>query len=114
MMSILKRQTREIVISEPDIQVALSHLQDLPFSKTKGMPDQWGREWVLQCLREALEQRPKGAIGERSCVPFGPGLWAIVVPFGIDLAGGDRPDGRFQVWVLTRPVGTDPLAITSV
>ena len=87
MFSILNKPKREIVISEPDIQVALSHLQALPFSKTKGMPDKWGREWVLQCLREALELRPKGSIGERSCIPFGPGLWVIVVPFGIDLAG---------------------------
>jgi hypothetical protein len=114
MLSIPKRPVREIVISEPDLQVALTHLQGLPFSKTKGMPDQWGREWVLQCLREALEQLPKGAIGERSCVQFGPSLWALVVPFGIDLAGADHQDGRLQVWVLTRPVGTDPLTITSV
>lgn len=114
MLSILKRPKQEIVISEPDIQSALSHLKAFSTSKTKDMPTQWGREWVLQCIREAVEARPKHSIGERSLVQFGPGLWAIVVPYGIDLAGGDFQQGRLQVWVLIRPVGTDPQALTGL
>lgn len=114
MLSILKKPKREIVISEPDIQAALSHLKGLSYSKTKGMPNHWGREWVLQCLREALVNLPLSAIGERSCVAFGPGLWVLVVPFGIDLAGQAEPDGRLQALVLTRSVGTNPTAITQL
>lgn len=78
------------------------------------MPKSWGREWVLQCVRDALKGRKKGVVSEKSLVPVGPGLWAIVVPFGVDLVGASVADGRLQVWLLVRPVGTDPNSITEL
>lgn len=113
MLSLLRKPKRDLVISEADIQLALEHLKRIPYSRTSKMPDQWGREWVLQCLRDALATHQDQTIGEKSCIAFGPGLWALVVPFGTDLAGGD-PTDRDQVWVLTRPVCTDPNALTSL
>lgn len=113
MLSMLKKQPREVVISEPDVQAALAHLKALPLSKTSGMPDQWGREWVLQCIREAIDEFSPKAVGEKACVQFGPGLWALLVPYGTDLAGAE-PDSRMQAWVLIRPVGTDPNALSVV
>jgi hypothetical protein len=112
--SIFKQEKREIYISEPDLEAAHAHLMALPQSKTGVMPRQWGREWVLQCLREALGGLNDNATGEASCVSFGPGLWALIVPFGIDLAGPGSVDGKYQVWVLVRSAGTDPQRITKL
>lgn len=114
MLSMLRRPEKQLVISEPDIQMALEHLLSLPFSKTRAMPKSWGREWVLQCVREALEARKQGALGEDSCVPVGPGLWAIVMPYGVDLAGTSETERRLQVWLLIRSVGTDSNSITEL
>ena len=114
MFLILKRAKRELYISEPDLESAHAHLMALPQSKTGAMPRQWGREWVLQCLREALDGLNDNAIGEASCVSFGPGLWAMIQPFGIDLTGAGSAEGKYQVWVLVRSADTDPQRITKL
>lgn len=111
MLSMLRRPEKQLVISEPDIQMALEHLRSLPFSKTGTMPKSWGREWVLQCVRDALKARKQGVLGEDLCVSVGPGLWAIVMPYGVDLAGTSDTERRRQVWLVIRSVGTDPNSI---
>lgn len=114
MLSILNKPKREILISEPDIQLAITHLQGLPFSLTSTLPNQWGRQRILQCLREALDGIQVHPMNGRQCIPFAPGLWALIVPYGSDLADPSISDGRLQVWVLTRSVGTDPTAVSNL
>lgn len=107
-----KRVKQEIVISETDVQMALNHLQNLPYSRTAGMPESWGREWVLQCIRDELDKQ-QGKVMDQQCFSFGPSLWAMVVPFGVDLLGVCS-ENRLQVWVMKRDVGTDPDRITKL
>jgi len=66
------------------------------------------RQPLLTQLREAIGQRPKFDQSHG----MAPGVFAIVKPFGVDLASRGEPDGRLQVWLLIRPCGTDPSRIT--
>jgi hypothetical protein len=64
----------------------------------------WSRKRFLDTLSATLRANPKvkGAL-------VAPGAWALVQPFGVDLAGSSFARGeRRQVWVLLRSVGTDP------
>ncbi|MCU6501945.1 hypothetical protein LPN04_29555 [Rugamonas sp. A1-17] len=95
----------QIVISEPDIATAVAHLKALPYSATAAMPVEWSRKRFLDTLAAALKANPKA----QGSLPVAPGVWALVQPFGVDLAGDafDR-DARRQVWILLRSVTTDP------
>lgn len=94
----------EIVVSEPDIEAALAHLRGLPHRHS--LPEKWDRQHFLTLLREAVSKRPK--IGQ--CLDIAPGVYGIIKPFGVDLAGQRDPDftGRLQVWLAIRSQGTDP------
>ena len=95
----------QIVISEPDVVAAVAHLRVLPYSATASMPVEWSRKRFLDTLAATLKANPKA----NGTLQVAPGVWALVQPFGVDLAGTefDR-DERRQVWVLLRSVGTDP------
>jgi hypothetical protein len=94
-----------IVISESDIEAALSHLRDLPHRNP--MPDPWDRQRLLNSLRKVLARQPH----INNCMAVAPGVFAIVKPFGADLAA-HAPDARWQVWLLIRPWGTDRTRVT--
>ena len=95
----------QIVISEPDIAAAVKHLRALPYSATASMPVEWSRKRFLDKLAATLKANPKA----KGALPVAPGVWALVQPFGVDLAGAAYDqDERRQVWVLVRSVGTDP------
>ncbi len=100
-------QRPELVISEPDIEAALRYLRAMPYRSV--LPVSWDRLRVLGYLRRAT-----GAYPEMDrCYPIGPGLFAVIKPFGLDLVTrtglpyDPKPDGRWQVWVLIRPCETD-------
>lgn len=99
---------REVVVSETDIGAALNHLRTLPHRSS--LPVSWDRQHLLNQLREAIGQRPK----IDQCYGIAPGVFAIVKPFGVDLASHGESDGRLQVWLLIRPFGTDPTRITGL
>lgn len=99
---------QEVVVSETDIDAALNHLRTLPYRAA--LPVAWDRQRLLNQLREVLGQR----LRVDQCHGVAPGVFAIVKPFGVDLASQGEPDGdgRLQVWLLIRPCGTDPNRIT--
>lgn len=99
---------QELVISEPDIEAALNHLKTLPHRNH--MPGPWERQRLLTLLSEKLG--PSLRIGEH--IHVAPGVFAIIKPFGIDLASVDHHDGRQQVWLLIRPGYTDPDKMTPI
>lgn len=99
---------REVVVSEADIEEALSHLRSLPHRAP--MPLSWDRVRLLNRLREAIGPQPS----VDQYYNIGPGLFAVVMPFGIDLASYSEPDDRLQVWLLIRPRGTDPKRTTKL
>jgi hypothetical protein len=92
----------QIVISEPDIQAALEHLRSLPFREPT--PGAWDRQNFINLTREAVRHGPK----VNELLEIGPGIYGVVQPFAIDLAGGPKAEGRLQVWITIRSVGTDP------
>ena len=98
----------QIVISEPDIAAAVAHLRALPHSATAAMPIEWSRKRFLDTLTATFKANPKA----KGALAVAPGVWALLQPFGVDLAGTafDR-DHRRQVWVLIRSVGTDPASV---
>lgn len=97
----------QIVISEPDIEAAVKHLREQPYSATATMPAEWSRKRFLDTLSATLRANPKA----KGALPVAPGVWALVQPYGVDLAGSLESDGRRQVWVLIRSVGTDPASV---
>ena len=89
-----------IVVSESDLEEGVSHLRSLPFSPN--LPRSWDRQRLVQFIKEAIGQKPK--VGDAFDVA--PGIFAIIKPFGIDLAGPSCADGRLQVWLAVRKSGT--------
>ena len=96
------RKRQEIVISEPDIEAALEHLGTLPFRES--LPASWDRKHLLNRIREEIGPQPK----IDQCISVAPGIFAIIKPFGVDLASSGEADGRLQVWLAIRIAGTDP------
>lgn len=97
-----------VVVSEPDVEVALNHLRTLPY-RTE-YPKAWDRHRFLASLREAIGDRPK----VNQTFDVAPGVYAIIKPFGIDLADVRDYDGRLQVWLAIRAAGTDPTLVTEL
>ncbi|MCO8402834.1 hypothetical protein ABEG10_38415 (plasmid) [Burkholderia cenocepacia] len=98
------------VISEPDTKAAVAHLRALPHSATASMPVEWSRKRFLDTLAATLRANPKA----KGALAVGPGVWALVQPFGVDLAGTCDNDERQQVWILIRSCGTDPNRIETL
>lgn len=103
-----RKSAPTIVVSEPDIQAALTHLRSLPFRQHA--PVSWDRQYVVSLIRNAVGDAPK--VGD--CLEVGPGVYGVVKPFGVDLAGGPHTDGRLQVWIAIRAAGTDPTNVTEL
>lgn len=97
-----------IVISEPDLQAALVHLRSLPFRPNT--PLSWDRQYVLNLVREVIPAKPK--VGD--WLEISSGLYGVIKPFGVDLAGGPHAEERLQVWIAIRSVGTDPMNVTQL
>jgi|GEM_PF-2564073 hypothetical protein len=113
--TVIKRATvrrPEIVVSEPEIDAALEHLRRLPGSAATSLPASWGRKRFLDAVSSALT----GSVKVGDCKAVAPGVWVLIMPFGVDLMRFDEhvARGRWQAWVLLRPVGTDPHRITNV
>lgn len=102
------KKTSTLVVSEPDLQVALEHLRSLPFRPD--IPRTWDRQRLVQFIKEAVGSKPK--VG--NLYNIAPGVFAIIKPFGVDLAGISDFDERLQVWLAIRTASTDPLQITSI
>lgn len=73
------------------------------------MPKSWDRHRFLNQLREAIKHHPK----VNKCFQVAPGVFAIIVPFGIDLRESE-PQNRLQVWLAIRSCGTDQARITTL
>lgn len=93
----------EIVISQPDLESALNHLNSMPHTATKELPRNWGIKQVKEWL-----------IGEMPCdlnygdsFEFGTGLWGHVKPLGYEFYGYNSSESRLQILVSERAVQTD-------
>lgn len=109
----LRPRRPQIVISEPEIEAALEHLSQLPGSVTASLPGSWERKRFLDAVSSALA----GAVKIGDCKAIAPGVWVLIMPFGVDLARFEEhveQRGRLQAWVLLRPVGTDPRCVNNV
>lgn len=102
MRKLFNRTQQEIVVNESEIEAALAHLRALPFRTN--MPLSWDRNRLLMQLREA--------IGDSSDLDrlfaVGPGLYAILMPYGVDRSGcaDEDPQNRLEAWLLIRPIHT--------
>lgn len=74
------------------------------------MPESWDRQHLLNLIREAVGTSPK--VGQSFDVA--PGVFGVIKPFGVDLAGISGADGRLQVWLAVRRSGTDPAHVTQL
>ncbi|WP_454727689.1 MULTISPECIES: hypothetical protein [Cupriavidus] len=108
-LTMFRKPQQAVVVSEPDLDAALAHLRSLPYQNES--PVAWERQRLIQQIRVAIgaDRHVDGLYG------IAPGVFAIVKPFGIDLArGAGEPDGRLQVWLAIRSVGTDPSRVTEI
>jgi hypothetical protein len=102
-----KKQAR-FVITKPDILAAVSHLNSLPYSNP--LPKPWDQQHLINSIREALGQKTK--VGD--VIDIAPGVFGIIKPFGVDLSRFMEHEGRLQVWIAIRSVGTDPEHVTQL
>lgn len=86
-----KKPQQPLVITEPDIEGALEHLRGLPFRNS--LPESWDRQHLLNMIREAVGTSPQ--VGQS--FDIAPGVFGVIKPFGVDLAGASGADGRLQV-----------------
>ena len=92
MFSFFGIQKQALVISQSDIDEALTHLNSLPHTITKKMPDSWGREQFLNWLVDSLPKRID--YGDHFCVATG--IYGHAVPFGFDYINAPK-DERLQI-----------------
>ena len=99
-----KKNHPALIVSEADLEAALDYLDGFPLLGAAQMPRSWRRTFLLERIDDALNERvPK--IGD--LFPVGPGLWALIQPFAIDVREYVGDDDQLQVWLLIRPAGTD-------
>lgn len=63
-----------VVVLESDLDAALAHLRGLPFGVTGSLPAAWGRQRLLQRIREALGPRPRCAAAPGRAGRVGAGI----------------------------------------
>ena len=100
---LVSKPKQQVVISEPDIENALNHLNSLPHTATKRMPKVWGitqvKEWLISELPKKLK------VGDS--FQFGTGLWGHIKPLGYEFSGYVEDEKRLQVIISVRTVQTD-------
>lgn len=103
-----KKTPPSLVISEPDVEAALEHLRNLPYRNS--LPKTWDRQHLLNVIKETVGERPR----VNQMLQVAPGIFGVIKPFGVDLAGPLEHDGRLQVWLAVRRAGTDPSRVTVI
>lgn len=78
MLSIFKENEPDLVISQKDINEAMIHLNSLPHTITKDMPESWGQTQFIKWLTESLPKRVN--CGDHFSVATG--IYGHVVPVG--------------------------------
>ena len=78
MLSIFKEDEPELVISQKDINEAMIHLNTLPHTITKDMPESWGQTQFIEWLTESLPKRVN--CGDHFSIATG--IYGHVVPVG--------------------------------
>jgi hypothetical protein len=107
-----------VEISEPDLQAAIEHLKT--WSHNHATPhNQWGREWFIQLIRDALGDINLSKIGTEHLLQIGPGLWMLIQSTELDTAkaspfhsSADKADKsqrehKLQAYILTRTVAAN-------
>lgn len=103
---------QDVVVSETDIEATLNYLRTLPYRSS--LPASWDRLRLLRYLRDTIGKCPR----INHYYDVAPGVFAIIKPFGVDLAahlnlpGIAEFDGRLQIWLLIRSCHTDPARTT--
>ncbi len=102
------KKVPKLVISEPDLQGALAHLRALPFAQN--LPASWDRQRLIELVREEVGRSPNAG----DSFQVAPGVFAQVMPFGVDLFRCPEPEHRLQVWLAVRGWGTDPDQVVEI
>lgn len=101
---------RPVVISASDVQAALSHLNALPYTVTKGMPMNWGQKQVIDWIAQAMPRTLQ--LGQSFEV--GTGIWAHIKPLGYEFSGYSDPAHKLQIVLSIRSVNTDLNRLTTL
>lgn len=100
------RDEQKIVVSEPDVQTVMNHLQNLGF-KIDGWPESWQRKHFIDWLAPLLRQAEVG-----DCIAVAPGVWALIQPFASDLTDHTIDSTDLQALLCIRSCGTDIAHVT--
>jgi hypothetical protein len=92
-----------VVVSKADLLAALNHLNNLPYTATNSMPEQWGAQQVKDWMISDIPAKFK--VGDS--FEFGSGLWGHIKPLGYEFANYENPEHTIQIVVSIRQVHTD-------
>lgn len=102
MISIFKEAEPELVISQSDVNEAMAHLNSLPHTITKNMPETWGQKQFLEWLIESLPKRVN--CGDHFSVATG--VYGHIVPVSHGYANVPEDD-RLLIILSIRKVNSD-------
>ena len=89
-------------ISDPDIDMALDHLSKFPYSIFQDYPAPWGKQKLIQFIKESLPEKPKSG----DCFQVGTGLWGHIQYLGVEFMNFEHTEPRLQIILSIRPVKT--------
>ncbi len=92
-----------IVISKPDLESDLNHLNSLPYTVTTELPSEWGTKQVMDWLISEMPSK----LNYGDSFEFGTGLWGHVKPLGYEFLGYENRNSKVQIVISVRSVETD-------
>ncbi len=96
------KKDRKLIISDSDIEAALAHLNSLPQTITKSMPNPWAKQQFIDWLKKSIPQKIEYAIS----FDVATGIYGHIVP--VSYGYRSMPDdGRYLVILSIRSVKTD-------
>ncbi|MBY7854362.1 hypothetical protein KW429_11700 [Vibrio fluvialis] len=95
-------KSKQLVISDSDIDAALQHLNSLPLTITATMPQPWAKQTFLEWLKESLPKKIQ--YGDHFDVATG--IYAHVVPVGHGYSNYPNDD-RYLIVLSIRSGNTD-------
>lgn len=95
-------KSKQLVISDSDIDAALQHLNSLPLTITATMPQPWAKQTFLEWLKESLPKKIQ--YGDHFDVATG--IYAHVVPVGHGYSNYPNDD-RYLIALSIRSGNTD-------
>ena len=92
------RKHPDVLISESELDQAVSYLKNSPFSKASNDPVSWTKQRLVNQIRDAIGDNPKADDFHN----IAPGVFILVNYFGVDFALANEKEVKFQIWLLIR------------